>query len=150
MVVGLLCPIAIGAVAALGLPWGLVLAAAFVPLALASLDLPAGHGRVAAKATPPASGRLPRGFWVAWGLAAASVAMESSVIFWGSTLVALDGGGHPDGDAPLRPGGGGRRPVAAVGPDLAAVAADPAAAGAPATRQGSSGTTRRNLPSRPS
>jgi MFS family permease len=87
MVAGFLCPIAIGAVAALGLPWGLGLAAAFVPLALASLDLPAAHGRVAAKATP-ARGRLSRGFWVAWGLAAAAVAMEFSIIFWGSTLVA--------------------------------------------------------------
>lgn len=87
MVAGLTCPLAIAACAAAGLPWGLGLLPALVPLAIAGLDL--GGAGAAEAAAANGDDRLPRGFWVAWGLAAAAVAMEFSFIFWGSTLVGL-------------------------------------------------------------
>jgi MFS family permease len=88
MVAGFACPLAIAAAVAANLPWGLGLLPVIVPLAVAALDLGGGPG---AQETGPAvgAGRLPRGFWIAWGLAAAAMAMEYSFIFWGSTLVGL-------------------------------------------------------------
>jgi hypothetical protein len=88
MVAGFACPIAIAACAAAGLPWGLGLLPVLVPLAIAALDLGGGAGAAQTEAAI-GGGPLPRGFWIAWGLAAAAMAMEYSFIFWGSTLVRL-------------------------------------------------------------
>ncbi len=81
------CPIVLAAVASTDLPWGLGLAPALVLLLAVGIDLRAGPRLDVASGTA-APGRLPAAYWLAWGFLVAAVALEFSIVFWGSTLVA--------------------------------------------------------------
>ncbi len=81
------CPIVLAVVASTDLPWGLGLAPALVLLLAVGIDLRAGP-RLDVVPETGAQGRLPTGYWLAWGFLVAAVALEFSIVFWGSTLVA--------------------------------------------------------------
>jgi fucose permease len=82
-------PVAIGAATAAGIAWRLLFLVPVGVLALLSAATSARPPRdVREVERNQASGPIPRAFWLAWAFVLLGVAIEFSVVFWASTLVA--------------------------------------------------------------
>ena len=82
-------PLVIGLGIAIGVGWQFV---AIPALVLVSISLVAARGRSGVVAVSSSHGTLPRGFWLPWLLVVGVVAVEFSIVFWGSSMVARSTG----------------------------------------------------------
>ena len=87
MVAAFVGPLAVATAVTNELPWGLGLVPAFGLLVVVAFDLRAGTRVDPTAEVVQVRRRLPSGYWLSWTFLVAAVAIEFSIVFWGSTLI---------------------------------------------------------------